>query len=123
MHQHNLLELITDDLIPVRKVEHEMINNFVVLKFMNSKKGLFDKLFFKNKKEVTYKIDLDEIGSFIWLLIDGKKSVNSLINFTSEKFGKKVEPANERVKLFLKQMNDNHLIILFKKEENKPINS
>lgn len=123
MPQLNLLELISDDLIPVRKVGHEMNNNFVVLKFKNSKKGFIDKLFFKNKKEVTYKIDLDEIGSFIWLLIDGKKSVNSLINFTSEKFGEKVEPVDQRVKLFLKQMNDNHLIILFKKEENKSINS
>ena len=123
MPQLNLLELISDDLIPVRKVQHEIINNFVVLKFKNSKKGFIDKLFFKNKKEVTDKIDLDEIGSFIWLLIDGKKSVNSLINFTSEKFGEKVEPVDQRVKLFLKQMNDNHLIILFKKEENKSINS
>lgn len=123
MPQLNLLELISDDLIPVRKVQHEIVNNFVVLKFKNSKKGFIDKLFFKNKKEVTYKIDLDEIGSFIWLLIDGKKSVNSLINFTSEKFGEKVEPVDQRVKLFLKQMNDNHLIILFKKEENKSINS
>lgn len=107
---------ISGDIVPVRKVDHEIIENKVVLKFKNDKKGFIEKYIFRKKKGVTYKIELDEIGSFIWLLIDGKKSVNSLINFSSEKFGDKIEPVEQRVKLFLKQMNDNQLIVLFKKQ-------
>ncbi len=118
MQQHNEIENITDDLIPVRKVDYEVDENHVVLKFRNSKKGFIEKLFFKNKREVTYNIDLDEIGSFLWLLIDGKKSVKELIEKSVEKFDDKVSPADQRVKLFLKQMNENQLIVLFKKQSN-----
>jgi len=61
------------------------------------------------------KIDLDEIGSFVWHLCDGKNSVNSIVEKSREHFAEKIEPAEERIELFLTEMNKNRLVQIFKK--------
>ncbi|MCX7908212.1 MAG: PqqD family protein [Ignavibacteria bacterium] len=48
--------------------------------------------------------NLDEMGSYLWLNIDGKKKVADLINKMTEQFGERVQPATERVLLFLTQL-------------------
>ncbi|MFN3780780.1 MAG: PqqD family protein [Candidatus Kapaibacteriota bacterium] len=48
--------------------------------------------------------NLDELGSYLWLNIDGKTSVSILIDKMVERFSHRVEPATERVLLFLTQL-------------------
>ena len=41
------------------------------------------------------KIRLDERGSFLWLLVDGRRSVAEVAEAMREQFGDEVEPAEE----------------------------
>ncbi len=64
-------------------------------------KGFFNKLaqkFFK-KPPVTY-VHLDELGSFVWPLMDGKKDIIALGKEVDEHFGEKAHPLYERLAKF-----------------------
>lgn len=53
------------------------------------------------------KIDLDEYGSFVFLQIDGKKTVRDIGESLEGKFGDKVHPLYERLLLFLNHIDVN----------------
>ncbi len=87
------------DLIPVRteQIRWSFDNKKrVTLEIDNT--GFFNKLaqnFFKKPK--TSYVHLDEMGSYVWPLIDGKKSVEELSILVKEEFGEKAEPLYERL--------------------------
>jgi len=102
-------------IVPVRNCEHEINNELVTVLFKKEKPTFIEKLFFKKQLEKPYKIDLDEIGSFIWHLCDGTKNISEITKLASEHFNDKIEPAKERVELFVKELNKNKLVSLFEK--------
>jgi hypothetical protein len=106
------------NIYPVRNCEHELNKDLVTVLYKKKKLGLIERTFFKKQSEKPYKIDLDEIGSYIWLQIDGKKSVGKLTELAKNHFLNKIDPAEERVELFINQMHKNKLISLFEKKEN-----
>jgi len=55
------------------------------------------------RPEIT-KIELDEIGSFVWENIDGKASVYKLGKCLKDNFGDLTEPLYERLYEFMKQL-------------------
>ena len=61
-------------------------------------------------KSPHYKIKLDDIGSFIWGLCDGKKTVKEISGKLKEKFGDKVEPLYERLGAFFQNLEKNKFI-------------
>lgn len=68
----------------------------VTLKIKNT--GLFNRIaqkFFK-KPKISY-VHLDEMGSFVWPLIDGDKDLIALGEWVKEHFGEKAEPLYERL--------------------------
>ncbi len=101
--------------IPIRKYEFKNNNGLITVLYKKEKPGFIEKLFFKKHLSKPYKIDLDEIGSFIWLLCDGTKNINEITKEASERFGEKIEPVVERVELFIKQMHKNNLVALYEK--------
>ena len=66
-------------------------------------KGIANKIAQKliKKPKISY-IHLDEMGSFIWPLIDGEKTVTDISVFVKEHFGEKAEPLYERLAKFIK---------------------
>ncbi len=64
-------------------------------------------------------ISLDEIGSFIFAQIDGKKTVHELGVLLKEKFGKKIEPLYDRLAQYLAVLHRNEFIRYRKKNEVK----
>ncbi|MCX7879532.1 MAG: PqqD family protein [Ignavibacteria bacterium] len=60
-----------------------------------------------------FRANLDELGSYLWLNIDGTKSVAELVDLMREKFAEKVEPAVERVLTFLTQLYNAGFINFF----------
>ena len=68
--------------------------DIVTLEIVN--KGFFiaQKLF--KKPKISY-VHLDEIGSFVWPLIDGKKNITAIGEFVKEHFGEKANPLYERL--------------------------
>ena len=102
------------EMIPVRQCEYEENNELVTVLFFK-KPTIIEKLFFKEMANKPYKIDLDEIGSFIWGQINAVLNVSQIIDITKEYFGDKVESAEERVIEFFKQMHRTKLIMLYEK--------
>jgi len=103
---HNLWELK-----PLRLMEWENNSdgNVVVLipKFKNAilKKWVLPKL-----AKPFFRVKLDETGSAIWLLCDGNTTVVSIAEELKKKFGKSVEPVEERIGKFLYQLERGDLI-------------
>lgn len=101
---------------PVRNCDFEKTENgLIVVLFKKIKSSFIDKIFFKKLINKPHKIDLDEIGSFIYENCDGKINTETLIEKVREHFGVKVEPAEERVVKFIDQLNKNKLITLYEK--------
>ncbi len=77
-------------------------------------KGIANKIaqtFFKRPK-VSF-IHLDEHGSFVWNLIDGKKDIIEIGKDVKEHFGEKAEPLYERLAKFFKIL-ESYKFIKFK---------
>ncbi|MBI9072367.1 MAG: PqqD family protein [Melioribacteraceae bacterium] len=104
------------NLFPVRKCEFEINNELVTVLFIKEKKSFIEKIIFKNKTQKPNKIDLDKIGSFIWILCDGKNTVANIIEKAGKEFLENEDQMNSRVEIFINQLNKNHLITLYQKE-------
>lgn len=53
------------------------------------------------------KIEMDKVSSYIFLLIDGKKTVKEIGEIVDEHFGEKIHPLYERLLLFLNHIDVN----------------
>ena len=102
---------------PIRNCEHEVNDGIVTVLYVKKKLNIIERTFFKKTSSKPYKIDLDEIGSFIWNLCDGKNNVEKITEFARDHFKDKIEPAEERIEKFIRQMNKNKLVSLFEKRE------
>ena len=59
------------------------------------------------KPKITY-IHLDENGSFVWPLIDGKRTVMDIAQLVDEHFGEKAKPLYERLVKFFQILESYH---------------
>lgn len=96
------------DLFPLRQCKYDSNDGIVTVHFDKFVKSWFDKII-KPKKEKIAHIDLDEIGSFIWLNCDGKNKVSDIITLTKNQFDDK-DKIEERVKLFMAQLESKKFI-------------
>ena len=79
-------------------------NGIVTLEIEN--KGAMNRLAQKLfKKPKVSCIHLDENGSFVWQLIDGKKSIVDLAKDVDAHFGEKAHPLYERLAQFFKVLD------------------
>jgi len=102
-------------LIPEKLCEEEINDGLITVLFIK-KPSIIEKIFFRNLINKPHKIDLDEIGSFIWGEINKSNSVENIVELTKQHFGEKVEPAENRVVQFMKQMHSTKLIMLYEKQ-------
>ncbi len=87
-------------------------NGAVCLEIEN--KGFFNRLFqlILKKPKITY-IHLDEMGSFIWPIIDGEKNITEIGAFVDAHFGEKASPLYERLAKYF-QILESYKFITFK---------
>ncbi len=104
-------------LVPKRICEDE-INEGITTVLYIKKPTFIEKIFFRKLLNKPYKIDLDEIGSFIWGEINASNNIEEITKLVKEHFGEKIEPAENRVIQFVKQMHSTKLIMLFEKQVN-----
>lgn len=78
-------------------------------------KGVFNRIFqVILKKPKTSYIHLDDMGSFVWPLIDGDKDITEIGKLVEEHFGEKANPLYERlIKYF--QILENYKFINWSK--------
>lgn len=84
----------------------EVENNGVMNKIAQ---GLF------NKPKVT-NVHLDEMGTFVWPLIDGKRSIGDIALLVKEHFGEKAEPLYQRIVKYFQIVESYHFISLRSQE-------
>lgn len=93
------------DFVPAHKIERFTVdeNSIVTLEIEN--KGVFNKIAQKlfKKPKISY-IHLDEMGSFIWPYIDGKRDITEIGVMVREHFGDKAEPLYERLSQYFKTL-------------------
>ncbi len=74
-------------------------------------KGVFNKIaqvLFKRPK-VSH-IHLDELGSFVWPLLDGEKSIFDIGKAVEEHFGEKAHPLYERLDKYFQILDSYHFV-------------
>ena len=99
------------DLIPVRKIEWEKREEGLVeLLKPKFKHPFLKKHLLPHIKRPHYRIKLDSVGSFIWDLCDGNRSVKEIAKSLKAEFGDKVEPLYDRLALFLHSLEKNRFI-------------
>ncbi len=104
------------EFVPMRKPELAWTadeKGIVTLSIEN--KGFFNKLaqrFFK-KPPISY-VHLDEFGSFVWQIADGKRDMVELGEDVKIKFGEKAEPLYPRLAKFF-QILDSYGFVELKK--------
>lgn len=76
-------------------------------------KGIYDKIAQKvfHKPRVS-NIDLDEYGSFLWLQIDGVKTIGQLAEEMKARYGEKAEPLYDRLVHYMQILRNNNFILL-----------
>ncbi len=99
------------DFIPCHNVSWFISDNATVtLEIKN--KGILKKItqiLFK-KAKISY-VHLDELGSFIWKIIDGKRCVFDISQSVKGEFGDSAEPLYERLIKFLDILKSYNFIV------------
>lgn len=98
MKKKNIIEKNYLEKIPLKKsgLNWTTTNDIVTLEIENT--GIFNRIAQKilKKPKISY-IHLDEMGSFIWHLLDGEKNILKLGEYVEEKFGEASHPLFERL--------------------------
>lgn len=103
----NYLELIPERAEQIDWETEE--DGIVVLQVENT--GVFNRIAQKLFKRPRYtKVHMDRYGSFLWLLIDGKKTVLELADLQKQAFGEEVEPLYPRIVKYFQIVESYHFI-------------
>ena len=71
--------------------------------------GIFNRIAQKLFKRPRYtSVHMDRYGSFLWPLIDGRRTVMELADLQKEQFGEEVEPVYPRVVKYMQIMESYH---------------
>lgn len=104
---NNYLEKIPSRPTHIRWSKEE--NGIVTLDIENT--GLMNRVAQKlfRKPKVSH-IHLDEMGSFVWPLLDGEKNIIELGRLVEEKFGERANPLYERLAKYFQILDSYHFI-------------
>jgi len=104
---HNFLDFIPKKSSKVKSQEREE----GLIRLIVPRDSLMDrivrKLFFTPE---AFKIDLDELGSFVWKQIDGQKTIYEIGQQLKEEFKEEAEPLYERLVQFMNILKNNEFI-------------
>jgi hypothetical protein len=60
----------------------------------------------------TLRVNLDAYGSFVWMAIDGQRTIGEICTLTRREFGDGAEPVHERICSYVKILRNNKFITL-----------
>ena len=100
------------DYIPVAsdKITYDIKDGKVTI--YKEHKGIFDKIAQKvfSKPECT-QIHLDEMGNFIWPLMDGQRDIMAIAALVKEEFGDKAEPLYNRIVQYFRTLDSYGFVV------------
>ncbi len=93
------------DFVPIHKIECCKTDEKGIITLEIVNKGIFNKIAQKllKKPKISY-IHLDEMGSFVWPYIDGKRNIYEIGVFVKEHFGDRAEPLYPRLSQYFKTL-------------------
>jgi len=93
-------------LVPERNADWEIHpeTSFVLIKKPKFKNPLMKKYFLPRLKKPNYTVNLDNVGSFVWMNIDGKANFGEISEKMRENFGDSVEPVDDRLGQFINSL-------------------
>lgn len=94
------------DYIPVYDEKHQYeVNDKGEVTILVENTGIFNRIAQTLlKKPKVSKIHLDEMGNFIWPLIDGKNTIYDISVHVKEQFGDKAEPLYNRLVQYMRNL-------------------
>lgn len=99
------------DCVPCRLAESTAEEGRVSVRLIH--RGFFSwvaaKFFHRPKESI---ITLDDLGSYVWGQMDGKRDIHALGLKVSRRFGEKAEPLYERLVQFCRILHQNGMITL-----------
>ena len=99
------------DLTPVRLVDHEIDEQKLVTVLIPKFTNQFTVKYLQPKLKFPFtKLKLDELGSAVWIAIDGRKKVGAIASELVITFSDKIKPVEERLPKFLTQLYEQRLI-------------
>lgn len=106
------------DLIPRTAVEFETDESrIVVLLAPRFPEGFLRRFLGRGLGESRFKVTLDEIGSEVWLLCDGARTVREIGELARERFRERIEPCYDRLGVFFRQLEQAGFISYVNLEE------
>lgn len=101
------------DRTPVRCVECEAgEGGCVTLLRPKFPKGLLAKWVQPRLARPYYRVKLDEIGSAVWILADGSRTIRQIATEIELRFGDRVRPADARVASFVRELDRGAMVTL-----------
>lgn len=84
-------------------------NGLITLEIENT--GVMNRIAQKlfKKPKISY-VHMEEVGSFVWPLLDGEKDILALGEAVKEQFGEKAEPLYPRLAKYFQIMDSYHFI-------------
>lgn len=99
------------DLVPAqRRTCRERDDGTVEVLVPRYGKGIFGRVLAKFLNNRPVGVTLDDIGTNVWRLCDGRRSVYEIGREMHGRFGDRIEPVYERLETFLTQMHRAELI-------------
>ena len=101
------------DNIPVKNESIRFTESDGIVTLEIDNKGFFNRIAQKlfKKPKISY-VHLDELGSFIWKQIDGKKDVTAISELVEKEFGEKAHPLYERLSQYCNVLSSYNFINL-----------
>ncbi len=104
--KRNKREINLLDLVPIPIIGHEVNDDGIVtLLAPRFKNRLMRRWLLPRLKRPFFRVELDDIGSALWLLCDGKRNIKEIAGNMRERFGERIEPCYERMSLFFQQLD------------------
>lgn len=100
------------DLVPAHNPANSFVEEDGIVKLIVTRRGLYDRMaqkFFHAPASTD--IALDIYGSYIWTLINGKRTVYGISQHIKEHFGNDAEPLLDRLVKFFAILKNNELIV------------
>ena len=93
------------DLVPIQIIGHEVGDTGIVTLLAPRFKNRFLRRWLLPRfKRPFFKVELDDIGSSLWLLCDGERNVKEIAFIMREHFDERVEPCYDRMGMFFQQL-------------------
>ncbi len=99
-------------LVPDRLRDFEMEGEKAVILLPRFASGWSSRHIQPRLKKPTMKVELDEIGTMVWQLIDGHRTVMDITEKVGAHFGERVNPPHVRVGMFITMMKNEGMIEL-----------